>query len=278
MAQAALRPAVRGPTFIRLLARLAEVDVAAPRPSLPDQLGQWLDWKHALALAAALDSHPAAPAEPAPPTDDLPGECARARETLLAAIRNDPLLAADAPATDNTDFAPYRHACLTRQRAMQATVGRLRGRLRDALLHSPPSSGVPTNPPGRHSRERGKRSSTADAGHPLGSSAKTAMDSRVRGNDGHEVPGVGSSLARLAEVDAVMEVALTPREHTLLAKVPELLGQRFARLRAAGNGSNTWLDAFRRDMQSVLLAELDLRFQPVEALLAALRTHQESAC
>jgi hypothetical protein len=28
---------------------------------------------------------------------------------------------------------------------------------------------------------------------------------------------------------------------------------------------------FRKDMQSVLLAELDIRFQPVEGLLAALR-------
>jgi hypothetical protein len=79
-------------------------------------------------------------------------------------------------------------------------------------------------------------------------------------------------MARLAEVDAVMEAALTPREHTLLAKAPEVLGQRFERLRAAGHASPTWLDGFRRDMQNVLLAELDLRFQPVDALLAALRT------
>jgi hypothetical protein len=33
-----------------------------------------------------------------------------------------------------------------------------------------------------------------------------------------------------------------------------------------------WLDVFRKDMQSVLLAELEVRFQPVEGLLAALRT------
>ncbi|KAE8755722.1 DUF3348 family protein, partial [Paraburkholderia madseniana] len=34
----------------------------------------------------------------------------------------------------------------------------------------------------------------------------------------------------------------------------------------------TWLNTFRKDMQSVLLAELDVRLQPVEGLLAALRT------
>nr|WP_310630847.1 DUF3348 family protein [Paraburkholderia sp.] len=43
-----------------------------------------------------------------------------------------------------------------------------------------------------------------------------------------------------------------------------------ARPRAAP-GPQAWLDAFRKDMQSVLLAELDVRFQPVEGLIAALR-------
>ncbi|WP_017461761.1 DUF3348 family protein [Dyella ginsengisoli] len=221
MAQAALRPTVRGPTFIRLLARLAELDVAAPGSSLPEQLGQWLDWKHALSLAAALDSRPAVPEHAATVPDDLSAECTRARETLLAALRHDPLLASGTPAAGESDFAPYRQVCLARQRAAQATVGRLRGRLRDALMAASPEQ------------------------------------------------------ARLAEVDAVMEVALTPREHSLLAKVPALLERRFESHRGAGQTHG--LDAFRREMQSVLLAELDLRFQPVDALLAALRTHQESA-
>ena len=271
MAQAALRPTVRGPTFIRLLARLAEVDVAAPGASLPDHMGQWLDWKHALSLAAALDSHPAAPADAAVTApDDLVAECARARDTLLAAIDNEPLLAPGAPCTDDTDFAPYRQAYLIRQRAMQATVGRLRGKLRDALLQTPCQTDGAVLPQGRHSRERG---------NPLGGSEEANRDdrhpplksaSRVHRNDAGEGPRDGAAPARLAEVDAVMEVALTPREHTALAKVPDLLAQRFARLQAGAQPH--WLDAFRREMQSVLRAELDLRFQPVDALLAALRT------
>lgn len=221
MAQAALRPTVRGPTFIRMLARLADVDVASPGQSLPDHLGQWLDWKHALALSSALDARPVVPDVVAVAPDDLFVECARAREVLAAAIQDDPQFAPGTPVADATDYAPLRQACLTRQRAMQATTGRLRGKLRDALAQASPDA------------------------------------------------------ARLAEVDAVMELALTPREHGLLAKVPALLEQRFERLRAGGQTRG--LDAFRRDMQSVLLAELDLRFQPVDALLAALRTHQESA-
>lgn len=216
MAQAALRPTVRGPTFIRLLARLAEVDVAASGQSLPDRLGQWLDWKHALSLAAALDARPAAREVATPAPDDQNAECTRARGVLATAIKGEPLLAPNAAA--QPDYAAFRQAYLAHQRTMQATAGRLRGTLRDALAQASPE------------------------------------------------------LARLAEVDAVMEAALTPREHALLAKVPELLGQRFERLRAAGHASPTWLDGFRRDMQSVLLAELDLRFQPIDALLAALRT------
>ncbi len=270
MAQAALRPTVRGPTFIRLLARLAEVDVAAPGASLPDHLGQWLDWKHALSLAAALDSHPAAPADAVTAPDDLVTECARARDTLLAAIDNEPLLAPGAPCTDDTDFAPYRQAYLTRQRAMQATVGRLRGKVRDALLQPSPISSDPAFSLSRHSRESGNPSSSLqnsqmDDRHPPLKSAP-----RMRGNASHEVPRDGTAIARLAEVDAVMEVALTPREHTALAKVPDMLAQRFARLHTGAQPH--WLDAFRREMQSVLRAELDLRFQPVDALLAALRT------
>ncbi len=218
MAQAALRPTVRGPTFIRLLARLAEAGVAPSGQLLPDRLGQWLDWNHALALAAALDGEAAAPPVAATTPDDLHAECVRARELLATAIRDEPLLAPGASLQAGPDYATFRQLCLARQRATQASAGRLRGKLRDALAQASPG------------------------------------------------------LARLAEVDAVMEAALSPREHALLARVPELLGQRFERLRAAGQASSTWLDGFRRDMQSVLLAELDLRFQPVDALLAALRT------
>jgi hypothetical protein len=93
-------------------------------------------------------------------------------------------------------------------------------------------------------------------------------------------------LARLAEVDAVMEQTLSPREQSLLGVVPALLGQHFERLREAalpvppaGDTEEAappvprdgWLARFHQHMQDVLLAELDVRFQPIEGLLAALR-------
>ncbi|HEY1608445.1 MAG TPA: DUF3348 family protein, partial [Paraburkholderia sp.] len=99
-------------------------------------------------------------------------------------------------------------------------------------------------------------------------------------------------MARLATVDAVMERSLGGRERSLLASVPGLLGVHFGRLRDAHRDaqrdaqaaaeanadapaappSRAWLRTFLDDMHSVLLAELEVRFQPVEGLLAALRT------
>lgn len=91
-------------------------------------------------------------------------------------------------------------------------------------------------------------------------------------------------MSRLAELDALMEGVLSPREQALLAAVPGLLGEHFersrlaaqqARIEAPTTASDAWLDGFRRDMQGVLLAELDVRFLPLEGLLAALRPHPQ---
>src|SRR5690606_29791057 len=100
----------------------------------------------------------------------------------------------------------------------------------------------------------------------------------LRGRLRDRLTARSADMARLAEVDAVMEMVLSPREHALLASVPELLSAHFDRLRpppdsdpSPDNGTtapatNAWLAVFRRDMQSVLLAELDVRFQPIEGL------------
>lgn len=106
---------------------------------------------------------------------------------------------------------------------------------------------------------------------------------RLRGDLREALAAGSSSQARLAEVDAAMEAVLSPREAGLLASLPGALAARFERLEqqeaAAGEGAPSpspedsgpaWLPLFRRELRDVLLAELDLRFQPVEGLLAAL--------
>ncbi len=241
MAKALPRPPVPGPAFIRLLARLTDADIAPSSPALADRLGQWIDWTHAVAVSRALDGKPPAIDADAPFEGVDAHECARVRSALEEAISSD--IAADAgkpgarpghaaDANAPLDYAPFRQRYLSLQRSMLTATGRLRGQLRDTL-------------------------------------ARTSAD-----------------MARLADVDAVMELTLSPREQTLLAAVPALLHQHFERLRetepaaaadthtadtAQAPTANAWLDVFRQDMRSVLRAELDVRFHPIDALLAALR-------
>jgi hypothetical protein len=82
--------------------------------------------------------------------------------------------------------------------------------------------------------------------------------------------------ARLAAVDAVLEQALGPQERLLLWSVPSLLEKRFERLRAAQAPQGAiddggWMRGFCGELQAALLAELEIRLQPVEGLLEALR-------
>jgi hypothetical protein len=244
MLQAPQRHALSGPALVRLLARLAEADVAESRQSLADRLSQWLGWTDAIALSSALDGKPPAVAGGARAFGRAEeDECTRVRRSLVSAIASDSVLAGSrrrglAPSSaqrfvppvavdTQTEYAVFRQRYLALQQSMETAIGALRGRLRALLATQAPA------------------------------------------------------LARLAVVDAVMERALGERERTLLGAVPGLLGGHFERLREgekrrlaeaqAQAESDAWLDVFRKDLQSVLLAELDVRFQPVEGLLAALR-------
>lgn len=234
MLQASQRTVIRGPAFIRLLARLIRADVPPPESSLSDRLSQWLDWKHALTLSTALDGGPPADAVDGSSVQGVSeDECARIRAVQVEAIAADTAsivtsdhrgrrVAIEKRGSEAADYAVFRQRYLARQRTMHSVTGDLRGRLRERL-----------------------------------SAQSTAM-------------------ARLAEVDAAMELALSPREQVLLANVPVLLESHFENLHqlatADASTTGTWLDVFGKDMQGVLLAELDVRFQPVDALLAALRT------
>lgn len=87
------------------------------------------------------------------------------------------------------------------------------------------------------------------------------------------------AMAQLARLDSVMEQVVGAQERTLLSTVANLLKTRFEQLRhACGAESDEarqagapWLDTFHRDMRALLLAELDLRLQPIQGLLAANR-------
>ncbi|WP_442770446.1 DUF3348 domain-containing protein [Zoogloea ramigera] len=91
------------------------------------------------------------------------------------------------------------------------------------------------------------------------------------------------ALRQLAALDGVLDQALAPRERSLLATVPQLLGRRFEQLHQAHRNALTtpddparwlqpgaWLHTFCQDMRVVLRAELELRLQPVAGLMDAL--------
>lgn len=260
MLQASQRTALSGPALIRLLARLADVDVPESRQSLSDRLSQWLGWTDAIALSSALSGPPPAVAGSARPSGRAEeDECVRVKSLLAKAITSDSLLASpkrrppgmlpaaapthsSVPVDTAADYALFRQRYVAQQQSMETAVGNLRGRLRAMLAARTPA------------------------------------------------------MARLAVVDAVMERALSERERSLLTSVPVLLAGHFERLREAGQKAaavagnvdhtdpaasaasaasvapDSWLDVFRKDMQSVLLAELEVRLQPAEGLLAALRS------
>lgn len=245
MVQVSRRPVISAPTLIRSLARLSTFAPPEAAPSLSDRMSQWLGWTDAIALSSALKATPPA-AMPGARTaaQDPAGEVARVRTELAAAIARDCGLAA-APggqiralsaaqrqrAASFAEFPAYRQRYATSQQTMDTAIGALRTRLRAQLATQSPEA------------------------------------------------------ARLASVDAVMERVMGARERTLLASVPNLLEGHFTRLRDTEQAAfaaprvpgapppapaGTWLDTFHRDMQSILLAELDIRLEPLEGLIAAL--------
>lgn len=228
------RAPAHGHALIRLIARISGADAPAPSQSLSDRLGQWIDWRHAVALSAALDARPAAPADAAIGDD---GECERVRMALVAAIEGDRAFssagvapgAADDAEAALAEAAFYRQRYLTLQQVMEGEIGRLRGRLRHRLARQ---GGAP---------------------------------GRLAGIDAVMEQAVGvherSLLAPLPE-----QVA----GH--FARSRQAAGVDAAAEDSRIDARATWLDRFRDDMKRLLLAELDIRLQPCLGLLAALRT------
>ena len=261
MARVLPRISFNSSTFVRLLSELAEVDVEVPRQPFAERLGLWLDWTAAIPLSAAL--HASAPAPAMAPALDAasaqPGPSAagmaaadamaRVRAEVAQAITTDAVLTARASAnaagarpaasvaTDHgSDFLPYRRCYQAHQRLMQFRIAALRAQVREALA------------------------------------------------------GQSAALSTLAALDGVLDQALAARERSLLATVPSLLEARFARLQRAHwaaqarlPGSDcpapgpaqpappdAWLALACKDMQNVLMAEMDIRLQPVVGLVDAL--------
>lgn len=230
---------LRGPALVRLLARLGGSVAAEPKGALADRLSQWLGWVDAITLSTVLtNAPPAVPAGKAGGADDMRIECDRLRAGLLAAIAGDGKPAA--------------------------------GREPDRRLRA--QAAIPA----------GDVDYTAYRQRYV--SLQQAMESdigRLRARLRSALAARSPEMTRLSMVDALMERTLAPRERSLLDAIPGMLERHFEHLRPGeaqdAPASGDWLETFRRDMHSVLRAELAVRLQPIDGLLAALCQAREQA-
>ena len=226
-----------GSAFIRTLASLND-DIAPAAPdAFAQRLAQWFDWTHAFSLSAALgeaSAHADVPAfggQGALSADER--EFARVRAALAKAI-------ADAP----------NGASETRR------------------VHRPLAGAVaPVETPIDFATYRQRYTA-----------CQLAMETQIvplRRRLRSSLADRSAALAKLAELDIVMEQVVGAQERALLATVAAKLEPRFDQLRAAKDDApvqpGPWLERFRQEMRGLLLAELDLRLQPVEGLLEACR-------
>ena len=218
---------------------LVRPEIAESKQPFAERLGQWLDLGDAMALFSALGGASSAPkATPTSPAfDKLRSEVDRVRDNLTDSIRTDGVL----------------------------VTGRVRVKRPTPAPDANPQSASDFTPYHRYYLAHQRDMATSIG--PLRASLRSAIAQH------------SARLKQLASIDAVLDQAFATRERNLLATVPMLLAKRYTQLQAAHAAEAApsewlqpggWLAIFCQDMQSVLLAELELRLQPVLGLLDAL--------
>jgi len=232
--------------LVRLLGDSASVDIEAPRQDFAERLSLWLNAFDAIKLHAAQQAIKAL-AEEKPSNAQSAGisalddEFQRVRTALVKTItdglsgargkRAGNLAQAAALHETDAEYAPYRQRYLDQQRHMELKIGAFREYVRQALSRASPR------------------------------------------------------LRQLATLDAALDQALGGREQKLLSTLPMFLERRFEHLRkthqsgleaaqqpddpALWRQPGGWLDVFGKELHEVLLAELDVRLEPVAGLIEA---------
>ncbi len=171
---------------------------------------------------------------------------------------------------------------------LEAQVQRVRGALAHAIGQDPRALAAQPDDPGEAAFVRRHTELQRHMDQMLGPLREQVRRTLSQGSP---------RLRQIAALDAVLQQVLAAREQQLLAALPPLLARRFRQLRpaqarppdpqagadpqtllaleaappdAAPAAPTAWLDAFTADWQQALLAELDLRLEPVAGLLAAL--------
>lgn len=229
-----------GPPLVRLLARLASLEVRGPAQPLPELLSQWLGWSDAIALATALKGGKATVGQS---DQDASLLCEAVRTELTQVILDDELLAVRPPLKsrmqarrvavryDDPDYMLYRQCYVSLQQRMEISISTLREDLRARLASS--------------STEMSKLAAVDVV-------MEQALMEKERG--------------LLASIPSILEVRFTQ-----LRDAAQTAGQAEEGKRAQDLQAKAWLDTFRQEMQRTLLAELDMRMLPIDGLQAALQ-------
>ncbi|WP_305743930.1 DUF3348 family protein [Acidovorax sp. A1169] len=241
--------------LVVLLAQWTQAQRASVGSDVAGQLGQWLSVVDAVELNGSLRSIETHAAQ-APVPQDLALD-ALALEELFQKAKADLTRLATAPAkparpvrerADNTpveqpdpqaqaDFAAHGPRYLEQQKQMDMRLVALRTQVRAGLLKG------------------------------------------------------SATLRQLAALDGVMEQMLGAREQRLWASLPGHLERRFVQLRKAHQArlqdsgqaddplrwrrAGGWLASFEQDLQALLLAEMQVRLQPITGLLEAARNENK---
>jgi len=250
MSKAAPQASANRSRLIRLLAELSTVKVDMAQQNLAEQLGRLIDLSDSITLARALGRRPPSAADPC--TDSaalIHQDLLDSRERMMRAIARSfapetgptrikvPSSRANAPADKLQTYEPYQRFYVMHQAEMDTGIESLRLRVREGITRFSPE------------------------------------------------------LAQLANLDQTLSDSLAMHTRKLFTVIPKLLEQRFQQLLSehqqfiekqglADDDKNNqpanwlmpggWLERFYQDMRELLLAEFDVRLQPVLGLLEAL--------
>lgn len=240
--------------LIRCLADLSIVEAVEPGNAFAEKLGLWIHFTDAITLSAVHNDSIASTPKMQPEAQcAVPVAVGIEFDRTQAALMNS-IMKSCSPNSGKTHitlpapklelpmdlaaaYAPYRRFYDAHQRDMELSIQPLRINVREALAKASPR------------------------------------------------------LKKLADLDAALERILRDRESKLLSKVPVLLKKRFEQLfkahqqmlvdtQQADNPAGwmqagAWLARFCNDMQTLLLAELELRLQPTVGLIEAFKQNTQ---
>lgn len=238
--------------LIRFLNELAVSDAETPPQHLAERLGRFLDFSDAITLSAAHDQLAKQAFELAPTEKEfVEQEFLQVRNSLVTSIIR---------SCTQAENARTKLPVIKTQGAFEVAA-------------------------------------TYDLFHRFYATHQQNIDTNarsLRANLRNAIAGTSPQLQQLAALDAAFDEILWERSRRLLASIPRLLEKRFLHLfkahqetlaknaqeddRARWQQPGGWLDRFCKEMQGLLLAELDVRLQPalglVEAFSKEVNKHQ----